>query len=392
MKARRSARALSGSAVILAVVLIGVAGCSPGAREPIDLHIGVIAMLSGSDTDRENGTHMTRGARLAAALTNRETAARGVPRVRVRLEEVDDRNSPDGAVDAVRQLINVDRVSAIVGPQFSRNAIPAARVSESAQTVMICPMSTNPETTLGKRFVFRVAFLDTFQGRILARFARGDLRASTAAVLYDVSNQYNRVLATVFREVFEDLGGTILAEETYTSDAASDFRPMLARVGAKAPEVLFLPNLSDDVMRQARQAREMGLTSVLLGGDGWDARRMALDSRFDGCFCAVGWDPDLPGEPPRAFRAAYSAAYSEDPQAVAATTFDAVRLLVAAARHAGRADADSLRSGLLGMGPFAGATGTISYRNGGDPLKSVALVRIGAGAAPVFKVFAPETE
>lgn len=371
-------------------MLVIATGCSPAARDPIELHIGIIAMLSGSDSDRENGMHMVRAARLAAALTNRETAVRGSPRVRVRLEEADDRNSPDGAVDATRQLINIDRVSAIVGPQFSRNAIPAARLADREQTVMVCPMSTNPETTLGKQFVFRVAFLDTFQGRILARFARGDLGASTAGVLYDVSNQYNRVLATVFHDVFESLGGTIVAEETYTSDAASDFRPMLSRLRAKAPDILFLPNLSDDVMRQGLQAREMGLTAVLLGGDGWDSRRMALDSRFDGSFCAVAWDPNLPGEPPRAFRTAYAAAYGEDPQAVAATTFDAVQLLVAAARHAGKADPDSLRAALLTMGPFSGATGTISFRDGGDPLKSVALVRIAEGSAPVFKVFTPE--
>ena len=377
--------------LLLVFVLLG--GCFRTAPRPIDLHIGVIAMLSGSDLDEQNGVFMSNGAQLAADQANRDVGlAQGKQRVRVRLTMLDDRNNPDGAVDAARRLINVDRVAAIVGPQFSRNAIPVARLADSAHIVMICPMSTNPETTLGKRFVFRIPFLDTFQGQTLARFARQELRASTAAVLYDISNQYNTTLAEVFRGTFTELGGTIAAMETYTSDNAKDFAPQLGRIGAAKPQVLFLPNLQDDTLLQGMQARALGVSAMLLGGDGWDPKALAREKSFEGAYAALSWDPDMPSQRARAFQAAYRAVYRKDPEGVAATTFDAVQLLVEAVRKTGRVDSESLRTTLLTMDPFSGVTGTITFRGSGDPAKSMVLARIAGGVSSVFKVFEQEKE
>jgi branched-chain amino acid transport system substrate-binding protein len=376
----------------LSLALANFSGCG-AARQPVELRIGVIAMLSGKNTDRTAGSHMVASARLAADEVNHDNGLSNAEhRIRVRLVEADDRNSPDGAVDAARQLINMDRVAAIVGPQLSRNAIPVARLADTQKTLMICPLSTNPETTRGKRFVFRVPFLDTFQGAALARFAREDLQASKAAILYDVSDQYSRTLADVFRETFVRLDGRIASAETYTSDVAADFTALLSHLREANPDVLFLPNLSDDASLQAAQARALGITCTLLGGDGWDPARMAKDASLKDAFCVTTWDPDSSGEPARSFRQAYLAAYGDEPDAVAATTYDAVRLLAAAARKAGRTDGESLRSALLTMDPFVGVSGTIAYRDSGDPKKSVLLVRINGGTQTVSKIIEPGGE
>ncbi len=377
--------------LLLAFAVAG--GCARALPRPIDLHIGVIAMLSGSMADRDSGISMIRAARLAAEQVNRDVGpTEDGHRVRVSLTILDDGNSPNESIDAARRLINVDRVAAIVGPLLSRNAIPVARLADTERIVMVCPMSTNPETTRGKHYVFRISILDTFQGRALARFARQDLHASAAAELYDVSNQYNKTLAEVFHDTFTHLDGSITAMETYTSDKANDFTPYLRRIDAAKAEVLFLPNLQDDTLLQGTQARALGIDAILLGGDGWDAKALARERCFEGAYVALAWDPDMPSEQARGFRAAYNATYQEDPAGVAATTFDAVLLLVAAARKAGRVDSDSLRTMLLAMDPFPGVTGTISYRGCGDPIKSMALARIEGGVARVFKVIEPEPQ
>jgi branched-chain amino acid transport system substrate-binding protein len=370
--------------LLLLLWALALPGCR-GGRQPVpEMRIGLIAMLSGSASDQASGRSMQRGARLAVEQANRAGGRR------VSLVLADDRNSPEGAIEAARRLIFEERVPAIIGPQFSRNAIPAARLAEREKTVMICPLSTNPQTTAEKLFVFRVPYLDTFQGASLARFARRDLRAARAAVLYDVANEYNRTLAEVFRETFSRLGGRITAFETYTTDQAADFGPQLGRIAAAGAEVLFLPNLNDDVLRQGRQARRLGIRAVLLGGDGWDPDALAAEPAFAGSFAARHWHPAIATREALAFLRAFRERYRETPDDIAATTYDACGLLVAAMRAAGSAEPEAIRRALLGMEAYPGVTGSILYRGSGDPSKSVVLVGIQAGGVSVRSVLEPE--
>jgi branched-chain amino acid transport system substrate-binding protein len=378
-------------ALLSAAVLLG--GCANAPWRSVDLRVGVIALLSGTERDRLNGLYMSRSVLLAAEKANlNEGLASGERRIHLTVCIADDHNSPDGALDAARSLISVERVQAIIGPQFSRNAIPVAHLAETQRTVMICPLSTNPETTRGKRFVFRIPFLDTFQGQALARFARNELKAGTAAVLFDVSNQYNQTLAEVFRDTFLQLSGRVTAFETYTSDANLDFRAQLRRVGTACPDVLFLPNLSDDAKNQGVQARRQGIRSTFLGADGWDAVELAGNPSFEGSYTALAWSPDIPGEAARAFRQAYTAAYKEEPESIAATSWDSIGLLIAAVRKTGKSDPESIRDFLGSMDPYPGVTGTISYRGSGDPAKGVVVARLANGAASVYTIFEPEKQ
>jgi branched-chain amino acid transport system substrate-binding protein len=250
-------------------------------------------------------------------------------------------------------------------------------------------MSTNPETTAGRRFVFRVPYLDTFQGRVLARFAREDLKVSRAAILYDIAGDYNKTLAEVFARTFEENGGKVVAVQTYTSDRNTEFTAQLSRIKTADPDVLFLPNFAHDARLQAVRARSLGIASVLLGGDGWDTSGFSAEAVFDGSFASRQWQPGLPGEKTRAFVSSYESTFGVPPEDVAATTYDSFGILFAAMEKAQSVEADAVRTALLGLRGYDGVTGTISYQENGDPVKSAVIVRLHAGTETVYFVVQP---
>ncbi len=370
--------------VFLAAVVCALCACARAASE---IGIGLIAMLEGQNA--ANGRDMRDAAVLAVDAVNANGGLRiGGSRVKVDLLVEEDPNTPEGALDAARKLMSEDRVVAIVGPQFSGNAIPVARLAESDRVVMIAPMSTNPETTAGKSFVFRVPFLDTFQGLVVARLARERLRAARAAVLFDVAGDYNRTLADEFRKVFQASGGSVTAFETYTSDRNTDFTAQLRRIAAGRPDVLFLPNYAADVRRQAEQARVLGVTAILLGGDGWD-RGFAAERTFDGSYAVWQWHPSLTNPKGIAFVSSYRDSYRRPPEDVAATTYDAFGLLFSAMEAAGSTDPEAVRTSIRAMGAYEGVTGRLDYSRGGDPRKSAVVARFNDGTASVYAVIEP---
>ena len=376
---------------VLSIILLSfvtVIGCERSRERKKEVRIGLIAMLTGENA--QNGMYMSDGARLAVDTVNERGGLKlGKQTHRVALIIEDEKGSPDGAMDAARKLIFKDEVNAIVGPQFSSSAIPVAKLAEKEKVVMVAPMSTHPDTTEGKRYVFRVPYLDTFQGMVIARFAREVLGSETAAILNDVAAVYNRTLAEVFRETFEISGGVVKAFETYTSDQNQDFREQLGRISSAAPHVLFLPNYSRDVLIQVHQAREQGIGAILLGGDGWDQRQFTQIGDFDNSYMTRHWDPGIESDISRAFRESYKKRYGRDPEDVAATTYDAVEMLCAAAGFAGKADAGAVQEALYSMGSYRGVTGTISYTESGDPVKSALIIRIKNGEASVCTIIEP---
>jgi branched-chain amino acid transport system substrate-binding protein len=379
------ARVRCGFLLALSSLLLGLWGCQ---GKPEEVRIGLIGMMSGAN--QANGQTM----RDAAALAVREAGERGGllfagVRHPLRLIVEDDHNRPEAALEAARKLVYKDRVAALVGPQFSANAIPVARFADSIGVVMVAPLSTNPETTVGKRYVFRIPYLDTFQGKVLGRFAREELHARTAAALYDVAGDYNRTLAEVFRDTFETDGGKVTAFETYTTDQSTDFTAQLRRIALQKPDVLFLPNYSAEARRQGDQARAMGIRAVLLGGDGWDPGSFASDPAFEGSFETRHWDPSQEGRKTRSFLQAFQSAYNRVPDDVAATTYDAVSLLCAAIEKAGGVKPDDVRSSILSMADFEGVTGSIAYAGTGDPIKSALILQLKGGKGSVHAIIKP---
>ncbi len=374
--------------VIIIILLYLLCGCSRSEKKPGEIKIGLIAMLSGENA--KSGRNMADAAKLAVNSVNRKGGLKvGKYKQKVILIVEDQGGTPEGAMNAARKLIYQDNVTVIIGPQFSSSAIPVARLAESEKVPMIAPMSTHPQTTAEKKYVFRIPYLDTFQGMIIARLAREVLQAQKAAVLYDIAGVYNKTLAEVFKKTFEEAGGVIESFETYTTDQAQDFSAQLQRIKLSSPDVLFLPNYSNDVELQARQAREQGIEAVLLGGDGWDDSQFAPNKDFDDSYMTRHWYPGIPHKEARSFLETFQVTYNRVPGDVSATTYDAFGILFEVFEKTDRMDADSIQQGLYNLDPYNGVTGTIKYTDSGDPVKSAVIIRIKDGGTSVFTVIEP---
>jgi branched-chain amino acid transport system substrate-binding protein len=300
----------------------------------------------------------------------------------------DNEDKKETAVSAAQKLINQAGVAAIVGPQASRNAIPAAAIAESAQVPLISPWSTNPETTAGRQYVFRVAFIDPFQGRVMARFAIEELGAQKAAVLYDVASEYNKGIAEIFQQIFQDAGGEVVAFESYTT-GEQDFSAQLARIKDSGADVLFLPNYYSEIPLQVRQAREIGLDLPIIGADAWGPLEAEDRADLEGCYFSTHYAPDIASPVAQAFVSSYEAAYGQVPDDVAALTYDAFGLLSEAIRSQGKADPESIRNGLASIRRYEGVTGVMEFQATGDPVKSAVILKIEGGQFVFYRLAEP---
>ncbi len=355
------------------------AGCRP-PEEPVEIRIGFIGPLSGPLREHVGGP-LLEGVELA--ITHAE--ARGVVldgrRAEVRILFEDSRDRSETALEAARKLIYKDRVAALVGPCLGRTALAVAAFAERHQVPMISPSTSHPELTVGKPFVFRATIVDDQQAQALAQFSREDLAATTAAVLFDGASAYNRGLAELYRQGFSASGGQVVAFEEYAT-GERDFRDALTRIRDTQPDVLFLPNYADEVPIQARQARELGLDSVLLGADSWDTEDYPRQDVFSGSFFANDWLPEATDEgreEERAFVEAYEAAYDRAPTILTALAYDAMGLLLSAVERRGSLEGDAIRQAIADADGYRGVTGVLSFRGGGDPAKPVRIYAIRDG-------------
>ena len=357
-------------------LLIGfLMGCSEPSEDERIFRIGLIAPISGPIP--EVGLASVNAAKLALLhLNERDGLMIDGQRYEVELHIEDSQDKAEGATSAALRLINQHRVSVIVGPQASRNAIPAAGIAEQARIPLISPWSTHPDTTDKKQWVFRVAFIDTFQGLVMARFAYDELGVRQAALLFDIASEYNRGLAEVFKTAFEQLGGQVVAYESYTRDHP-DIRAQLKAIADSGAELLFLPNYYNEVPQQAAQLRAMGLDLQLIGSDTW--AQIPADQRdsLEGAFFSSHYASDSSDQQGQRFLRSYQATFELTPDDVAALTYDAFGLLFRAVQQG--AAPEKIRDGLLEMEPYTGVTGRIEYRQSGDPIKSVMVQEVKAG-------------
>jgi branched-chain amino acid transport system substrate-binding protein len=374
---------------LLLVALLGLGGLlSCGSpQEPQTIKIGVIAPLTGSIP--LVGQSTVNAAQLAVNEVN-DAGGLSIDGQQLQIELLieDNEDKKETAVSAAQKLINQAGVVAIVGPQASRNAIPAAAVAESARVPLISPWSTNPETTAGRKYVFRVAFIDPFQGRVMARFAIEELGAQKAAVLYDVASEYNKGIAEIFRQIFVDAGGEMAAFESYTT-GETDFSAQLAAIKDSGADVLFLPNYYSEIPLQVGQAREMGLDLPIIGADAWGPLEADALPDLEGCFFSTHYATDIASPVAQAFVSSYEAAYGQVPDDVAALTYDAFGLLSEAIRSQGKADSESIRNGLASIRRYEGVTGVMEFQATGDPVKSAVILKIEGGKFVFYRQAEP---
>ena len=372
---------------LLLLVACSLAGCRSSTPEVREVRIGLIAPITG------DLAYLGQATVEAAKLAEREANDQGGlvvggQKYRLNLIIEDDTDSQEVAVRVAKKLINLDDVAVIVGPQLSRDAIPAANVAERSRIPMISPASTNPQTTAGKSYVYRAAFIDPFQGSVMARFAHEDLHASRTAVLFDVASAYNRGIAESFRKAYEDLGGTIVAYETYTT-GETDFHSQWEHIAASNPDVVYLPNYDYEIVPQVQQAKAMGLNFQYIGADAWGALPPNMREQLNGGYFTTHYAPDIGGAEAQHFFSSYTKAYGDAPIDLAALTYDAFHLLFQAMADERRTTPEAIRAGLAGIRHFTGVTGTFEYRGTGDPVKSAAVVEIVGGKFVYHKSVAP---
>ncbi len=371
----------------LAVLLAGGAGCKqPPAKE---IKIGLITPLSGDV--KTFGESVKNAFEIAVKEANAEGGVAGKTIAPV---VVDDRNDPTEASNAANLLINQHGVKAIVGSVTSKATIPVSDIAQSSRIPTITPTATNPKVTVadGKRkdYVFRACYTDSFQGTVMAKFARETLDAATAAVLYDASNDYSKGIAEVFRDAFTGRGGMVTAYESYGKDDV-DFSAVITKVKVSRPDVLFLPDYYNKVGLIAKQAKEKGVEAQLIGPDGWDSPELVkvAGEAIEGGYFSNHYSPDDTRPEVVNWVRKYQDTYGETPDSLGTLTYDATKMLLEAIRTSGSHEPGKIRDALGSLEGFEGVTGKFTMDENGDPVKSAVIIRIRNGKQKFLQVVNP---
>jgi branched-chain amino acid transport system substrate-binding protein len=369
-----------GRARLLAVFLLGGLALStacggektPGAD---GIQVGFFGALTGP-----TATFALSGKNGSALAADELNAAGGVLGKRIEFVVEDDRNEASEAASAVSKLITRDHVVALIGENASSRTLAAAPIAQSYGVPIISPSSTNVEVTKKGDYVFRVCFIDSYQGGVLSSFAYRTLNARKAAILVDARNDYSVGLAAAFRERFEKEGGRIVGEMKYT-EGDSDFSAQLTAIRDLQPDVLFVPGYYTDAGLVARQAKSLGLSATLLGADGWDSPKLAEigGAAVEGAYFSNHYSVDDPSPVGRRFVDAYRKRYRADPDSIAALSYDAVRLLADAIRRAGSTEGKRVRDALAGTRDFEGVTGRITMDADRNPIKPAVILQVSGG-------------
>ncbi|MET0626362.1 MAG: ABC transporter substrate-binding protein [Pyrinomonadaceae bacterium] len=334
--------------------------------------VGVYGDLSGQTSSFGESTR--NGAQMAIDEIN---AAGGINGRKVQAVVEDDQGQPQQASTVVTKLINQDKVVAIIGEVASSNSLAAAPRAQEAKVPMITPSSTNPKVTQVGDYIFRVCFTDDFQGAVAAKFAANTLKAKKAAILGDFQSDYSKGMTQYFVQEFTGAGGQIVAQQSYTQTDA-DFKGQLTNIRAAAPDVIFVPGYYGQVGVIAKQAKELGITAPLLGGDGWDSPKLFElgGASLDGAYMVNHYSTDDPSPAVQKFVAAYKAKYGAVPDAIAALGYDAMNVLADAIRRAGTTESAKLRDAIAATKGFAGVTGSININESRDAVKPAVVFEL----------------
>lgn len=290
----------------------------------------------------------------------------------------DDKGSPEEAARLTAKLIDQDKVVAIIAGGTSGNSRAAAPKAQASHIPMVSPSSTDPAVTLTGNYIFRACFVDSFQGEVMANFATNTLKAQKAAILFDFNSPYSKGLTDYFKLSFARLGGHIVSEQTYTQGDA-DFKGQLSTIRAAEPDVIYIPGYYGDVTLIAKQARMLGLTQPLLGGDGWDAPELWQlgGDALNGAYITTHYSVDDPSPAIQTFVDLYKQRYGNLlPDAHAALAYDAARLLFDAIERIGSTDGDKLREALSQTKNFNGVTGLISMDPDRNAVKPAIVLKL----------------
>jgi branched-chain amino acid transport system substrate-binding protein len=356
-------------------------GGNVGATDTGVIKVGEVGSMTG--TEATFGTSSDRGIQLAVTEVN---SAGGIKGKQVQVIALDDEGKPEEAATAATRLISSEHVVALLGEVASTRSLFMAPKAQAAKVPMVSPSSTNEKVTAVGDYIFRACFIDPFQGYVMAKFATETLKLKKAAILRDVRNDYSVGLAKVFNDNFTKMGGQIVDNESYSSGDV-DFKAQLTNIKGAAPQALYVPGYYTDVGLIARQAREVGLTVPLLGGDGWDSEKLYEigGAALEGCYFSNHYSVDDPSPRIQEFVAKFKKAYGgQVPDSLAAQAYDAAGMLFDAMKRAKDLAGPSIREALAQTKDYKGVTGDITMDDKRNASKPAVVLRVGKGGKYEF--------
>jgi branched-chain amino acid transport system substrate-binding protein len=349
------------------------------------IKVGEFASMTGSEATFGQSSH--NGTALAIDDLN---AAGGVLGKKLELHMEDDQSQAGQSATAVRKLISSDGVVAILGEVASSRSLEAAPICQQNKIPMISPSSTNPRVTQVGDYIFRVCFIDPFQGTVMANFARHSLLLKNIAVLTDVKSDYSVGLAKFFKEGFVAGGGIIAVEQNY-SGGDKDFNAQLTSIKAADPDGIFVPGYYTEVGLIALQAKQLGITVPIFGGDGWESSALISigGAALEGDYYSTHFSPEDTAAAVQDFVKKYRARYNAAPDAMAALGYDSAMILAAAMKTAGTTDGAKVRDALAATKDFSGVTGKTTIDANRNASKPAVILTIKNGEFKYVETISP---
>lgn len=381
-------------ALLLAMMLVLsiFAGCGGGteeeqqpAGETATIPVGINVELSGAVASY--GSNARDGAVLAIEEIN---AAGGVLGKQLEGLQRDCKSTADEAMSVSAALVG-ENIVAQIGPLTSGDVAGSTPIMMENKIPLIAPAATAANVTVDEKtgetraYIFRVCFIDPFQGTLMAQFAADNLKAKTAAIYADTSSDYGKGLAAYFKQTFTEKGGTIVSEEGFVS-GDRDFNATLTKIKGSNPDFIYVPGYYQEVAPLIKQARELGITAPIGGGDGWDSPDMlsvagaeALNNTFfTNHYSSQDTDPQVV-----AFVEAFKAKYNKEPDAFAALGYDCAQLLAQAIKDADSTDPQKITDALANIKDFVGVTGKMTIDDQHNPIKAGVVIEFKDGTQTV---------
>ncbi|HEU4873839.1 MAG TPA: ABC transporter substrate-binding protein [Pyrinomonadaceae bacterium] len=361
---------------LITTLLVGLAcerrGGGTTASDTGPILVGYYGDLSGRTSSFGQSTK--NGVEMAADELNK---AGGIDGRTIQIITEDDQGEPNKAATVVTKLINQDKVHAILGEVASSNSLAAAPKAQEAKVPMISPSSTNPAVTQVGDYIFRVCFIDPFQGEVMAKFSANNLKAKRAAILYDFNSDYSRGLFQFFKRSFTGMGGQIVTEQSYTQ-GDRDFSGQLTAIRSASPDVIYVPGYYGEVGVISNQAKQLGIKAPLLGGDGWDAPQLweLGGASLNGNYISNHYSVDDPSPAIQKFVADYKARFNILPDALAALGYDSMKVLADAIKRAGTTESAKLRDAIAQTRDFPGVTGKITIDGDRNAVKPAVVLKL----------------
>ena len=373
--------AVAVSAMLATSLFAAGCGGSGGSKKADTIKIGVVSEMTGSNATY--GTSVVNGMKLALKEVN---AKGGILGKQVEIVVADSKSEPAEAANAMSKVINQDKTPLVMGIFTSSSAIAACNVSEASKVPFLAIGATNPKVTLDKDGkvkpnTFRVCFIDPFQGTVGANFVLNELKLKKAVIFVDNSSDYSKGLAQFFKQAYTEKGGQIVGEEAYLQKD-TDFKAILTKIKTMGAEVLYVPGYYEEVGKIIKQARELGMTMPIVGGDGWDSPKLseiAGAGPLNNTYFTNHYSPDADSAESKAFVAAYQKEYNAKPDAPAVLGYDGAKLMFDAITRAGAVDGAKVSAALASTKGFKAVTGETSLNATHDAVKSAVIIQFKDG-------------